>query len=101
MRVGDKQDAGYKALASAIVAQAIYDYRVALIRLKRYDSYESLTYQARNRRDKAEVTCRGCERFFRSAYWRSLTELDGVRLMEKLRDEVQSNEETERILQRL
>lgn len=99
--MSDKTDAGYKALAGAIVAQAIYDYRVALIRLKRYDSYESLTYQARNRRDKAEVTRRGCERFFRSAYWRSLTELDGVRLMEKIRDEVESNEEAERILQRL
>lgn len=60
---------GYKELANAIILQAAKDYRKAL------------KYDARGR--KREI-----ERFFRSEYFSTLTNISGEMLIQKLKAEV-------------
>ena len=72
---------GYEALASAIVEQAILDYRKALRNIK---AGRNIMANAAMRDD--------CERFFRSEYFKLLTDLDGGRIMEMIRKEVRENE---------
>nr|DAZ62471.1 MAG TPA: hypothetical protein [Caudoviricetes sp.] len=60
---------GYELLAKAIILQAVKDYRKAL------------KYDARGR--KREI-----ERFFRSEYFSTLTNISGEMLIQKLRAEV-------------
>lgn len=60
---------GYELLAEAIILQAVKDYRKAL------------KYDARGR--KCEI-----ERFFRSEYFSTLTNISGEMLIQKLRAEV-------------
>jgi hypothetical protein len=67
----------YRELANAIVLQAVRDYRDALKRLERSPYSRTLL------RDKREV-----ERFFRSDWFATLTEIDPVMLMERLKSEV-------------
>jgi hypothetical protein len=64
-------------LADAIVIQAAKDYRVALKRQKRNP------YSETARRTISEV-----ERFFRSKWYKSLTEIEGEYLIGRLRKEV-------------
>ena len=67
---------GYGELANAIIIHAAKDYRSALRRLrKRRDNREALR------------AARALERFFRSGWYRRLTELDGNVLMNRLREE--------------
>jgi hypothetical protein len=62
-------------LANAIIVQAATDYRNALLG----DAY---------RGKSPEVVISECERFFRSEWYRILTEFDGEVLMEKIQKEV-------------
>ena len=62
---------GYHLLAEAIILKAVKDYRRAL----KYD---------------ARSVKRECERFFRSAWFKTLTTIDGENLIQKLRAEVQT-----------
>ena len=67
----------YEDLANAIILQAVKDYRMAL---------KSLKVNSRNRTvqtDKAEI-----ERFFRSQWYSSLTDVDGEMLILSLQKEV-------------
>ena len=69
---------GYEKLANAIVILAAKDYRAALKKLKKWSRNESAKIM------KDEV-----ERFFRSAWYRELTSVDGEYLISKLQAEVE------------
>ena len=66
----------YEKLANAIVIQAAKDYRTAERKLKR---------NPRNQLAKAEAD--SIERFFRSDWYKCLTEVDGEMVLRKLREE--------------
>ena len=63
----------YENLANSIVLLAVKDYRDALKKLKKWPRNEAAQIM------KAEV-----ERFFRSAWYRELTSVDGEYLISKL-----------------
>lgn len=65
----------YQILANAIIIQAAKDYRVALRRLKRNPN---------NR--EARAAAAEIERFFRSGYYRTMTNVDGEMLIKKLKE---------------
>nr|DAZ24955.1 MAG TPA: hypothetical protein [Caudoviricetes sp.] len=67
----------YEKLANAIIIQAAKDYRAAAQKLKR---------NPRNHLAQAEAD--SIERFFRSNWYKSLTEVDGEMLIRKLKEEV-------------
>ena len=67
----------YENLANAIILQAVKDYRMALKGLKA--NPRNRTAQA----EKAEI-----ERFFRSQWYSSLTDVDGEMLILSLQKEV-------------
>ena len=67
----------YEALANAVVLQAVKDWR---------DSVQQLNKGKRN--IAAEATKEECERFFKSSYFNTFTELDGNMLLNKLQSEV-------------
>lgn len=67
----------WEALVSAIVLQAVDDYRVARRRVRRKPD------QAEAQRRLREV-----ERFFRSRWFRELTNLDGAEILNELKREV-------------
>lgn len=66
----------YENLANSIVLLAVKDYRDALKKLKKWPRNEAAQIM------KAEV-----ERFFRSAWYRELTSVDGEFLISKLQAE--------------
>ena len=66
----------YEKLANGIVIQSAKDYRTALRKLKR---------NPRNQLAKAEAD--SIERFFRSDWYKCLTEVDGEMVLRKLRKE--------------
>lgn len=68
----------YENLANSIVLLAVKDYRDALKKLKKWSRNEAAQIM------KAEV-----ERFFRSAWYRELTSVDGEYLISKLQAEVE------------
>lgn len=68
----------YENLANSIVLLAVKDYRDALKKLKKWPRNEDAQIM------KAEV-----ERFFRSAWYRELTSVDGEYLISKLQAEVE------------
>lgn len=68
----------YEKLANSIVLLAVKDYRDALKKLKKWPRNEAAQIM------KAEV-----ERFFRSAWYRELTSVDGEYLISKLQAEVE------------
>ena len=68
----------YENLANSIVLLAGKDYRDALKKLKKWPRNEAAQIM------KAEV-----ERFFRSAWYRELTSVDGEYLISKLQAEVE------------
>lgn len=70
-------DDKYEDLANAIVLTAVKDYREALKKLNKHPRNNSALYT------KNEV-----ERFFRSNWYSSLTNIDPEMLMEKLIEEV-------------
>ena len=67
----------YENLANSIVLLAVKDYRDTLKKLKKWPGNESAKIM------KDEV-----ERFFRSAWYRELTSVDGEYLISKLQAEV-------------
>ena len=67
----------YEKLANAIILQAVKDYRSALRKLKRKPG---------NALAHAEID--SIERFFRSDWYKCLTEVDGEMLIRKLKEEV-------------
>lgn len=68
---------GYERLANAIIIQAAKDYRAALRRLRRKPNIKD-----------AKAEKESIERFFRSDWFRTLTEVDGEMLIRKLNEEV-------------
>lgn len=68
----------YENLANSIVLLAVKDYRDVLKKLKKWPRNEAAQIM------KAEV-----ERFFRSAWYRELTSVDGEFLISKLQAEVE------------
>lgn len=68
----------YENLANSIVLLAVKDYRDALKKFKKWPRNEAAQIM------KAEV-----ERFFRSAWYRELTSVDGEFLITKLQAEVE------------
>lgn len=68
----------YENLANSIVLLAVKDYRDALKKLKKWPRNEAAQIM------KSEV-----ERFFRSAWYRELTSVDGEYLISKLQAEVE------------
>ena len=68
----------YENLANSIILLAAKDYRDALKKLKKWPRNEAAQIM------KAEV-----ERFFRSAWYRELTSVDGEFLISKLQAEVE------------
>ncbi len=68
----------YENLANSIILLAVKDYREALKKLKKWPRNEAAQIM------KAEV-----ERFFRSAWYRELTSVDGEFLISKLQAEVE------------
>jgi hypothetical protein len=67
----------YERLASAIILQAVKDYRDALRKLKKRPCY-----------DPAKDMIAEVERFFHADWYRELTSIDGNFLIEKLSSEV-------------
>ena len=72
----------YVALGSAIVMQACKDYR------KTYRLYIRTYRMGEKSDDKLEEL----EKFFRSAWYRTLTDIDGEHLMKRIREEVLARE---------
>ena len=70
----------YENLANSIVLLAVKDYRDALKKLKKWPRNESAKIM------KDEVG-----RFFRSAWYRELTSVDGKYLISKLQAEVEES----------
>lgn len=68
---------GYERLANAIIIQAAKDYRTAKRKLRR---------KPNNKEARAEAE--SIERFFRSDWFRTLTEVDGEMILRKLNEEV-------------
>ena len=66
----------YEKLANAIIIQAAKDYRAALRKLRR---------NPRNHPAQAETD--SIERFFRSGWYKCLTDVDGEMVLRKLREE--------------
>lgn len=66
----------WEELANAVVLQAVKDYRTAEWRVSRYADAK-----------KSQVRIRECERFFRSEWFRVLTEINGEELIRQLRSE--------------
>ena len=70
---------GYQALANAIIEQAAKDYMAAIRILKRHPDRKAAIEGAME-----------CERFFRSGWFATLTDLDPEYLIDKLRKEAVS-----------
>ena len=68
----------YENLANSIVLLAVKDYRTALRKLKK-----------RPRNKAAQILKVEVEKFFRSAWYRELTSVDGELLISKLQSEVE------------
>jgi hypothetical protein len=70
----------YENLANIIILLAVKDYRAAIKKLKKWPRNES----AKTMKDEVE-------RFFRSAWYRELTSVDGEFLISKLQAEVEES----------
>ena len=66
----------WENLANAIILQAVKDYREARKKLKK-----------RPKNEDAKLMIADCEAFFRSEWYRTLTDVDGEMLIRKLREE--------------
>ena len=67
----------WENLANAIILQAVKDYREARKKLKK-----------RPKNEDAKLMISDCEAFFRSEWYRALTDIDGEMLIRKLREEI-------------
>lgn len=68
--------APWENLANAIILQAVKDYHEARKKLKK-----------RPKNEDAKLMISDCEAFFRSDWYKALTDLDGGMLIRKLREE--------------
>ncbi len=66
----------YEKLANAIILQAVKEWRTARRKLKRKPQNES-----------ARSELESCERFFRSEWFTTLTDVDGAVILRKLYEE--------------
>ena len=66
----------YEKLANAIILSAVKDYRAARRKLKK-----------RPKNEDAKLVVEDCERFFRSDWFKVLTDIDGEALIERLKEE--------------
>ena len=66
---------GYDALANAIIIQAVQDYRSAQIKLRKEPD-----------NDAAAKTLQEIEAFFQSKWFGLLSELNGEKLLQKLKE---------------
>ena len=66
----------WESLANAIILQAVKDYREARKKLKK-----------RPKNEDAKLMIADCEAFFRSDWYKALTDVDGEMLIRKLREE--------------
>lgn len=66
----------WENLANAIILQAVKDYREARKKLKK-----------RPKNEDAKLTVSDCEAFFRSEWFKALTNVNGEMLLRKLREE--------------
>ena len=73
----------YENLANSIILLAVKDYRDALKKLKKWPRNEAACHEA------AQIMKAEVERFFRSAWYRELTSVDGEFLISKLQAEVE------------
>ena len=71
----------YERLASAIVLQAVSDYRVVLKKIKAHPKNREAISEA------LEI-----EKFFRSGWYSQLTDVDGEYLIRRLQDEIRQSE---------
>ena len=71
----------YESLANAIVMQAVKDYRIALLHLKK---------RSYNKSYQIEVA--SLERFFRSGWYGEITNLNAEYLIRRVNEEVQRND---------
>ena len=67
----------WENLANSIILQAVKDYREARKKLKK-----------RPKNEDAKLMISDCEAFFRSEWYRALTDIDGEMLIRKLREEI-------------
>lgn len=70
----------YENLANSIILLVVKDYRDALKKIKK-----------RSRNESAKMMKDEAERFFRSAWYRELTSVDGEFLISKLQAEVEES----------
>ena len=68
----------FEELANAIIIQAVVDYRLALKQLRQNPDFQPAMSR------KHEV-----ERFFRSEWFSSLTRINGIELLARLKTEVE------------
>ena len=80
--MNDSLKEGWEDLANAIVRQAAEDYRSALVRLR-----------FRRRQGSARNSVRMLEQFFRSRWFRMLTDLDSETLINHLKEEPEYDHE--------
>ena len=73
---------GYQELANAVVMQAVKDWRAAVRTLKK-----------RSRHEKAKKLKAECERFFKSDWFKALTDVDGNMILRKLKREENIDDE--------
>lgn len=66
----------YQNLANAIILQAVNEYKVAIKKLKRHPKNKD-----------AKLVKREVEGFFRSEWFKQLTDIDGIWLISKLKGE--------------
>lgn len=75
----------YKRLATAIVMQAVIDYRKVTKNITDKPFNELTNHEIKNISDKEDL-----ERFFKSQYFMTLTKLNGQALLNKLELEVKA-----------
>ena len=78
-------DEGYHALAQAIIMQAIKDFRPAYLRLITHPDDQAATKRAK------EIT-----QFFCSEYFCLLSNADGPRLLKKIMEQIDEEQEHEK-----
>ena len=66
----------YEDLANAVVLQAVKDWRISVCRIRR-----------EKKDTEAEYTRAECERFFRSEWFRIITDADGMMILKRLKEE--------------
>ena len=70
-------ESGWRALAETVIVQAVKDYRIAHKVLRRHPNH-----------DKAKVLLSDAESFLHSEWFETLSNLDPVIMIKKLKEEV-------------